>query len=64
MIVLATFLLTALHPGFVMGREAWAAADRNAGRANGEPKSEQSGGKWWKRSRKTVINEKVVEPGM
>jgi hypothetical protein len=62
MVVLATFLLTALHPGFVMGREAWAAAaDWNAGRTKGEPRSVQSSDKWWKRGRKTTINEKVGE---
>jgi hypothetical protein len=61
MIVLANFLLTALHPGFVIGRGAWAVADWNAGRTKGEPNSMQSSGKWWKFSRKTTINEKVGE---
>ena len=62
MIVLATFLLTALHPGFVMGRDAWEAADWNAGRVRDEMKAGQSSGTWWRKSRKTVVNEKVGEP--
>jgi hypothetical protein len=61
MIVLATGSLTAFHPGFVIGRENWPAAGWNAGRNKGEPKSMESSAKWWKRGRKTVINEKVGE---
>lgn len=64
MIVLASFLLTVLKPGFVIGREAWAAADWNVGRTNQGPKSMQSGRKWWKFSRETTINEKVGEPDL
>lgn len=61
MVVLATFLLTALHPGFVMGKEAWAAANWNAGKAQGGSKSGESSGKRWMFGRKTIINEKVGE---
>jgi len=56
MIVLATFLLTALHPGLAMRRDGWAAADWNAGR---QKSSKPRRGRWfWSKSKR----EKGLEP--
>lgn len=65
MIALATTLLTALHPGVVMGRETWAAANWSAGGKREDESMEKSSGgkKWWKSSSKAVLHDgKMSDP--